>query len=150
MRVLVVLPTYNEAATIERILNRVRGAIPEAEILVVDDSSPDGTAKIAEGAGARLGSVHVLVRPEKNGLGPAYRAGFAWGLARGYEAFVEMDSDFSHDPAALPSLVRAAEAGWRLAELDVPYQPRTGKSKVTGTVRGTVRTVLDMRRVLAN
>ncbi len=115
MRVLVVLPTCHESATIARILRAVRSSLPEADVLVVDDSSPDGTAKLAEEAGAELGNVQVLVRPEKNGLGPAYRAGFAWGLERGYEALVEMDSDFSHDPAALPSLVAPVEQGAGLA-----------------------------------
>jgi len=111
VRVLVVLPTYNERANIERILAAVRANLPAADVLVVDDSSPDGTAEAAEKAAAELGSIEVLVRPEKNGLGPAYRAGFAWGLERGYEAFVEMDSDFSHDPSALPELVAPIEAG---------------------------------------
>jgi dolichol-phosphate mannosyltransferase len=111
VRVLVVLPTYNEQANIERILQEVRRALPDGNVLVVDDSSPDGTAEIATKIAESLGSIEVLVRPEKNGLGPAYRAGFKWGLARGYEAFVEMDSDFSHDPAALPQLVAAIEAG---------------------------------------
>jgi dolichol-phosphate mannosyltransferase len=115
VRVLVVLPTYNESATIARILKAVRTSLPEAHVLVVDDSSPDGTAKLAEEAAGELGSIDVLVRPEKNGLGPAYRAGFAWGLEQGYEAFVEMDSDFSHDPAALPQLVAPLERGYDVA-----------------------------------
>ncbi len=115
MRVLVVLPTYNESATIARIIRAVRQSLPTAEVLVVDDSSPDRTAKLAEEAGEAVGNVHVLVRPEKNGLGPAYRAGFDWGLQRGYDAFVEMDSDFSHDPASLPALVGAIEAGAQVA-----------------------------------
>jgi dolichol-phosphate mannosyltransferase len=114
VRVLVVLPTYNESATIGRVLAAVRESLPHADILVVDDSSPDGTAELAEKAAAELGSIHVLVRPEKNGLGPAYRAGFAWGLERGYDAFVEMDSDFSHDPAALPQLVAPLERGYEV------------------------------------
>jgi len=115
VRVLVVLPTYNEAANIVRILEEVRVALPDASILVVDDSSPDATAKLAQEAADRLGEIHVVVRPEKNGLGQAYRAGFAWGLERGYEAFVEMDSDFSHDPAALPALVAPLSEGVELA-----------------------------------
>jgi dolichol-phosphate mannosyltransferase len=110
--VLVVLPTYNESATIGRILQAVRESLPAAEVLVVDDSSPDGTAKLVEEAAGMLGSIHLLSRAEKNGLGPAYRAGFAWGLERGYDAFVEMDSDFSHDPAALPQLVAPLEHGY--------------------------------------
>jgi dolichol-phosphate mannosyltransferase len=112
VRLLVVLPTYNESATIERILRSVRGALPEAEVLVVDDSSPDGTAKIAQTVGDELGGVHLLSRPTKEGLGPAYRAGFRWGLERGYEGFVEMDSDFSHDPKSLPDLVAPLADGY--------------------------------------
>jgi dolichol-phosphate mannosyltransferase len=110
-----VLPTYNERANIERILHEVRAAVPDANVLVVDDSSPDGTAEIAEKVAAELGAIDVVVRPEKNGLGPAYRAGFRWGLERGYDAFVEMDSDFSHDPAALPSLIAPVAQGAELA-----------------------------------
>ena len=114
MRVLVVLPTYNEAATIENVLVRVRAALPDASILVVDDGSPDGTAKIVMDVGERSGNVEVLSRPAKLGLGSAYRDGFRWGLERGYEAFVEMDSDFSHDPGALPSLVAPLGEGYEV------------------------------------
>jgi dolichol-phosphate mannosyltransferase len=105
----VVIPTYNEAETITALLEAVRGAAPGVDVLVVDDGSPDGTGKLAEDVGARLGNIEVLHRPAKAGLGTAYRAGFAKGLAEGYDAFVEMDADFSHDPSALPSLLDAAE-----------------------------------------
>lgn len=115
MPTLVVLPTYEEAANIERILTAVRKALPEAQILVVDDSSPDGTAKLAEEAGKDLGNISLLMRPGKSGLGPAYRAGFAWGLERGYDVFVEMDSDFSHDPASLPDLVAPLSNGFEVS-----------------------------------
>ena len=111
MRVLVVLPTYNEAENIERVLAAVRRNLPECGVLVVDDGSPDGTADLAERAGKELGGVDVVRRPAKAGLGSAYRAGFSWGLERGFEAMVEMDSDFSHDPAALPGLVAPLERG---------------------------------------
>lgn len=111
MRTLVVLPTYREAANIVTILRRVRAAAPGVDILVVDDSSPDGTAEMAKAAAAELGSIDVTVRPEKSGLGSAYRAGFTEGIARGYELLVEMDSDLSHDPDDLPRLLREAEAG---------------------------------------
>jgi dolichol-phosphate mannosyltransferase len=114
MRVLVVLPTYNEAENIGAILAAVRASVPGASVLVVDDSSPDGTAELAEKAAADLGSIEVLRRGAKNGLGPAYREGFRWGLGRGYEAFVEMDSDFSHDPGALPELLAALGDGVEL------------------------------------
>ncbi len=114
MRVLVVVPTYNEAANIEALLRQVHAALPAAGTLVVDDGSPDGTAELAEKAGVELGDVHVLRRPEKAGLGSAYRVGFRWGLAAGYDACVEMDADFSHDPAALPSLVAPLEDGYEV------------------------------------
>ena len=115
MRALVVLPTYQEAENVAEVLRRLRAAAPAADVLVVDDSSPDGTAAIATAAGHELGGVDVLVRPAKSGLGSAYRAGFAEGLARSYDILVEMDSDLSHDPARLPALLRAVEAGADLA-----------------------------------
>lgn len=114
MRVLVVLPTYNESENIDTVLRKVRAAAPEATLLVVDDNSPDGTAKIAEETGGEIGDVEVLCRPGKAGLGSAYREGFAWGLERGYEAFVEIDSDLSHDPAAIPSLLAPLAEGYEL------------------------------------
>jgi dolichol-phosphate mannosyltransferase len=115
MRTLVVLPTYNERATVGCQITSVVRALPEAHVLVVDDSSPDGTAAQVAQAAAALGCVDLLVRPAKAGLGAAYRLGFAWGLARGYEVLVEMDSDLSHDAAALPQLLAAIEAGADLA-----------------------------------
>ena len=111
MRILVVLPTYNESTNIEAILRAVRANLPAANIMVVDDSSPDGTADIAKQLSGELGAIDVIVRPKKNGLGPAYLEGFHWGIDRGYEAFVEMDSDFSHDPASLPSLIQPMTEG---------------------------------------
>lgn len=115
MRVLVVLPTYNEADNIAEVLRRLRMAVPAADILVVDDASPDGTAEIAQASGADLGRVDVLMRAGKLGLGSAYRDGFIEGLRRGYQVLVEMDGDLSHDPAALPALLRAVEGGADLA-----------------------------------
>ena len=109
MRTLVVLPTYNEILNVERMLRTLRTVVPETSILVVDDGSPDGTAAAAAGVADELGSIHILRRSEKNGLGGAYRAGFAWGIENGFDHFVEIDCDFSHDPAALPSLLTAAE-----------------------------------------
>jgi dolichol-phosphate mannosyltransferase len=111
VRTLVVMPTYNEAENIEDVLGLVRRTVPDASILVVDDNSPDGTADLAEKVGQELGSIEVLRRAGKAGLGSAYRAGFRHGLAQGFEAFVEMDSDLQHDPLALPSLLAAAEDG---------------------------------------
>ena len=108
MPTLVVLPTYNEILNVELMLRTLRDVVPNADILVVDDGSPDGTAAAASRVAEELGHIHLLERATKDGLGGAYRAGFAWGLARGYDSFVEIDCDFSHDPTALPSLLDAS------------------------------------------
>jgi len=115
VRTLVITPTYVEAENIDEFLRRARAALPSADILVVDDNSPDGTADIAEAAAAELGGIDVLRRPAKQGLGTAYRAGFAIGLEKGYEALVQIDADLSHDPAVLPNLLREVESGVDLA-----------------------------------
>jgi dolichol-phosphate mannosyltransferase len=111
MRVLVVLPTYNEADNLDRVVRRIRSAFDAATVLVVDDGSPDGTADIAEVLGKELGNVEVMRRPQKSGLGSAYRAGFRWGMDNGFEACVEMDADLSHEPEALPGLVAPLDSG---------------------------------------
>jgi dolichol-phosphate mannosyltransferase len=109
MRTLVVLPTYNEILNVEPMLRTLRKVVPLSDILVVDDGSPDGTANLATEIGDDVGQITVLQRTQKSGLGGAYRAGFAWGLEHGYDHFVEIDCDFSHDPNALPTLLGAAE-----------------------------------------
>ncbi len=106
-RILVVVPTYNEADNLERIVKRLRAAVPVADVLVADDSSPDGTGGIADRLAESDGRVHVLHRPRKDGLGTAYLDGFGWGLERGYDVLCEMDADGSHKPEALPSLLDA-------------------------------------------
>ena len=106
-RVLVVVPTYNEAENLEPLLGRLRASVPEADALVVDDGSPDGTGDIADRMAAADGNVHVLHRSEKAGLGAAYVAGFRWALAEGYDVVVEMDADGSHAPEELPRLLTA-------------------------------------------
>ena len=111
MRCLVVLPTYQEADNITAVLQRVRAALPSSTVLVVDDSSPDGTAELAEATAAQLGGIEVIRRPAKRGLGRAYRSGFEWGLARQFEVLVEMDADLSHDPADVPRLCATVEEG---------------------------------------
>lgn len=108
MRVLVVMPTYEEADSLPGVLARLRASVPDADVLVVDDASPDGTGALADEAASRDAAVHVMHRTGKAGLGVAYRAGFAWGLERGYDVLVEMDADGSHLPEELPSLVEAA------------------------------------------
>ena len=114
MDVLVVLPTYNESENIGTVLRRIRAALPAATVLVVDDGSPDGTADLAEILGKELGRIEVLRRTAKSGLGSAYRAGFAWGLERGFDACIEMDADLSHEPEALPTLVAPLAEGKEL------------------------------------
>jgi dolichol-phosphate mannosyltransferase len=111
MRTLIIIPTYLEAENITDLLRVLRASVPEADILVVDDSSPDGTAALAKQTADEEGQIETLVQPEKSGLGVAYRAGFAHGFAGGYEVIVQMDADFSHDPAMLPELLRQVDAG---------------------------------------
>jgi dolichol-phosphate mannosyltransferase len=106
-RVLVVVPTYNERDNLDRVLDRLADAVPSADVLVVDDASPDGTGTLADTRAARDPRVHVLHRPGKSGLGGAYVAGFRWGLDRDYDAIVEMDADGSHAPEQLPALLAA-------------------------------------------
>ena len=110
MPTLVVLPTYNEILNVGEMLRTLRAVVPEADVLVVDDNSPDGTAGVVRELAEELGAIHLLARADKGGLGHAYRAGFAWGIAHGYDHFVEIDCDFSHDPKVLPELLEAAQA----------------------------------------
>jgi dolichol-phosphate mannosyltransferase len=109
-RAWVILPTYNEAENLERIVGAVLEQLPpSATVLVVDDNSPDGTGEIADGLAHSNESVRVLHRARKEGLGPAYLAGFHVALDAGAQRIIEMDADFSHDPAYLPRLIGAAE-----------------------------------------
>lgn len=108
-RILVVIPTYDEAENIASIVGRLRAAVPAAEVLIADDNSPDGTGQIADGLAASDQQVHVLHRLEKQGLGAAYVAGFHWGLEADFDLLVEMDADGSHQPEQLPRLLAAAE-----------------------------------------
>lgn len=106
-KVLVIIPTYNEAENIKPIVARVRAAVPEADILVADDNSPDGTGKIVDEMAEDDPQVQVLHREGKEGLGAAYLAGFRWGIEHGYGVLVEMDADGSHQPEELPRLLTA-------------------------------------------
>lgn len=115
MRTIIVAPTYQEAENIEEFLRRVRVAIPSADVLIVDDDSPDGTARIADQIGAELLQIDILRRAAKEGLGDAYRAGFSRALELGYSRIVQMDTDLSHDPRAIPRLLRALDDGADLA-----------------------------------
>ncbi len=111
MKTLIVTPTYNEASNLRKFVVAVRAAAPDADMMIVDDASPDGTGDIADELAASDPHVHVIHRPGKLGLGTAYVDAFRWGLSRGYEWFFEMDADFSHDVRYLPDFFRALERG---------------------------------------
>ena len=100
-----VIPTYNEAESVVEVIDRVLAGEPRADVLVVDDGSPDGTAELVQKRGEGEPRVHLMERSGKQGLGAAYRAGFGWGLGREYDALVEMDADLSHPPERLPALL---------------------------------------------
>jgi len=112
-KIVVLIPTYNERENLPLIVWRMRTAVPEADVLVLDDSSPDGTGAVADQLAANDGQVRVLHRKRKEGLGAAYLAGFAWALDKGYDVLVEMDADGSHQPEQLRTLLAA------LADADV-------------------------------
>lgn len=107
IRTLVIIPTYDEALSLPTTVRALRDAMPDADVLVVDDASPDGTGELADRLAAADPRISVLHRPGKDGLGRAYLAGFAWAAERGYEVIVEMDADGSHPPAALPAMLDA-------------------------------------------
>jgi dolichol-phosphate mannosyltransferase len=111
VRVLTIIPTYNEIESLPRTLDRLRAVAPATDVLVVDDNSPDGTGAAADAAAAADSAVHVLHRQGKEGLGAAYIAGFRWGLDAGYDVLVEMDADGSHQPEELQRLLDALDRG---------------------------------------
>ena len=108
-RIVVIIPTYNEAENLPLIVQRVRAAVPTVDILVADDNSPDGTGDIADELATADSAINVMHRQGKEGLGAAYLAGFAWAIGNGYDAVVEMDADGSHQPEQLPRLLKALE-----------------------------------------
>ncbi|GAA2243019.1 polyprenol monophosphomannose synthase [Herbiconiux moechotypicola] len=112
---IVVIPTYNEIGSIAGITARILAVDPQVEVLVVDDNSPDGTGALADRLAAEQPRLHVMHRTEKNGLGAAYAAGFAWALERDYDFVVEMDADGSHQPEELPRLTALLESGCDMA-----------------------------------
>ncbi|MGV8851329.1 MAG: polyprenol monophosphomannose synthase [Rhodoglobus sp.] len=109
--VVVVVPTYNEIENLAAIVGRLRQAVPRAHVLIVDDSSPDGTGELADQLASTDPGVSVLHRAKKDGLGKAYLSGFALALERGYDYIVEIDADGSHDPTELPAMIKLAKAG---------------------------------------
>jgi len=106
---LVIIPTYNEIDNLVPVIGRILDSGAAVDILVVDDDSPDGTGRLADSLAVQSDRIHVLHRTVKSGLGDAYRAGFGWGLSRGYDFLVEMDGDGSHRPEHLPDLLAAAQ-----------------------------------------
>jgi dolichol-phosphate mannosyltransferase len=110
MKRLIIVPTYNESMNAPVLVKRIFKHIPETSILVIDDSSPDGTAEIVESLQRDYSELHLLKRSEKSGLGSAYRAGFAWGLERGYNEMVEMDADMSHRVRDLTKMIEVKKA----------------------------------------
>ncbi len=111
----VVIPTYDEAENLESVVSKIFAALPQASILVVDDSSPDGTADLARKLAHKGLNIEVMERPAKSGLGSAYRDGFRYGLKAGATALIEIDADLSHDPKYLPALIQALDDGADLA-----------------------------------
>jgi len=148
-RALVIVPTYNERENIRRLVDTVLQQDGRLEVLVVDDGSPDGTGQIVAELEAADSRVHLLERPKKMGLGTAYIAGFSWALERDYQYILEMDADFSHDPAHLPQFLRAIEnadlvlgsryqqgrvtvVNWPIARLLLSYTANLYARAVTG------------------
>ncbi|EMY35599.1 dolichyl-phosphate beta-D-mannosyltransferase [Arthrobacter crystallopoietes BAB-32] len=116
MRVVTIIPTFNEIDSLPRTIARLRAAVPDSDVLVVDDNSPDGTGQLADSLAARDRAIHVLHRQGKEGLGAAYIAGFKWGLEAGYDVLVEMDADGSHQPEELQRLLSALDNGADMAK----------------------------------
>ncbi|GCE23539.1 glycosyltransferase [Dictyobacter kobayashii] len=107
MKTLIIIPTYNEAENLPSLLSGIFAYVPETEVLVVDDNSPDGTGQLVEEMKKQDGRIHIMHRPGKLGLGTAYIAGFKYAIAHKYDAAFEMDADFSHDPQHLPAFLSA-------------------------------------------
>ena len=148
-RALVIIPTYNERENLPRLVPLVLAQDERIDVLIIDDGSPDGTGQVADELAAESGRVHVMHRSGKLGLGTAYLAGFRWGLDRGYAWLLEMDADFSHDPAHLPQFLQALEhydlvlgsrylegrvtvVNWPIARLLLSYFANTYARVVTG------------------
>ncbi len=121
MKPLIIIPTYNEKDNISRLIGEVFRLNSSVHILVVDDSSPDGTGEVVRSLASGNPRVHLLSRPEKNGIGPAYIAGFHWALERDYNVMIEMDADFSHQPKHIPQFLE------KIKECDVVIGSRWAK-----------------------
>jgi len=136
-RPLICIPTYNEAANILPLIERVHEAAPDSDVLVIDDASPDGTGDLVRDRMLKDARLELMARPAKLGLGTAYMAGFAYGLQHGYASVLTMDSDFSHPPERIPALIEAVQGGAHLC---------VGSRYITG---GDVRGWALSRRVLS-
>ena len=147
-RVMVIIPTYDELANIRSLVPRLLSVAPNLEVLVVDDDSPDGTGAFVEELGRQLPRVHCLRRPQKMGLGSAYRDGFRYALSHQFDLIFEMDADFSHDPSEIPTFLEAARGAdlvlgsrylsgvtvvnWPLRRLVLSYMANVYSRVVTG------------------
>src|SRR5256714_11846287 len=114
-RQLICVPTYDEASNILRLVERIHEAAPDADVLVIDDASPDGTGDLVRDRMLKDARLEIMARPAKLGLGTAYMAGFAYGLQHGYDSVLTMDSDFSHPPDRIPALLAAVDGGAHLS-----------------------------------
>jgi len=147
-RIVVVIPTYNEAENLPLLVPRILEQDPRLQVVVVDDDSPDGTGKLADEVALSTARVHVLHRKQKQGLGPAYRAGLRHALELGADAVLQMDADFSHPPDAIPILLREIEShdvvlgsrylngitvvNWPIERILISYYGNWYARKVTG------------------
>ncbi len=114
MKVLIVIPTYNERENVERIIEEIFKFLPSANILIVDDNSPDGTSEIVREIMKKDKRVNLILKEKKEGLGKAYKTGFKWGIEKNYDIIIQMDADFSHSPEVLPEFIKEIEKGYDL------------------------------------
>ncbi len=148
---LAIVPTYNERENIEALVRALRAQPGDIHVLVVDDNSPDGTAALVQALAAADSAIHLLQRPGKLGLGTAYKAGFGYGLAHGFQYLCTMDADFSHDPASLPLLIDMAATGVDLVvgSRYVPGGRVVGSTRmrrmISGGANGLARTILGVQ-----
>jgi dolichol-phosphate mannosyltransferase len=112
MKILIIVPTYNEAKNMKPLINEIFNLIPKSKVLVIDDNSPDGTGKIVEKMKSKDRRIFVLHRERKLGLGSACAEGFRYGMRIGYDLFITMDADFSHDPKDLPKFIEKINEGY--------------------------------------
>jgi len=150
-RTLVCTPTYNEALNVEPLIDAILSAVPEAEVLAIDDASPDGTGSIVRSRMLKDARVNLIERPGKLGLGTAYLAGFAFGLQHDFDRVVTMDADLSHPPDRIPALLAAADSGAGLS-IGSRYVPGgaiqgwgPGRRLLSGTANAVARSVLRLR-----